>query len=397
MKGLTSSMIESPNCRNWKNRHADPGDCTGLYIHVPFCRSLCAYCDFYSERLEQPARACSYLDALEKEIQGIPSHVQPGTVFIGGGTPTALDAPSLRRLLAMVKDRCAGSVTEWSCEANPGTLTAHKIELLKRAGVNRISLGVQTFDAQQLALLGRAHSAQAARDAVRLLRRAGFDNLSLDLMYGIPGESLDLLSRDVDELLALQPDHVSAYALTLEEGTPLERDVERGRWTMPEDELCAEQYARVCQRLQEAGFEHYEISNFALPGRECRHNLLYWGPGEFYGCGPAAHSHIDGERWGNVEDTAEYCRRLQHGLSPKASSERLPPEARARESLIMGLRRIRGFSLAEIIRAAGCALPALEEDVRQLIAEGRLIEEEGRLRLPRSDLFVSDDLFRRLV
>ncbi len=389
-------MKTSLSCRKLTNRRAHPAGDAGFYIHIPFCRSFCSYCDFYSERLDQPDVVHAFLDALEQEIRGLPERFQPGTVFMGGGTPTALDEPSLRRVLGMVQDR-RSRVTEWTCEANPGTLTPGTIERLKRSGVNRVSLGVQTFDERQLALLGRAHSAQAAREAVQLLRRAGYDNVSLDLMYGIPGESLATLLRDVDELLKLQPDHISAYALSLEEGTPLARDMERGAWEMPEDELCAEQYECVCRRLKAAGYEHYEISNFALPGRTCRHNLLYWGPGEYYGCGPAAHSHIDGERWGNVADVGEYSRRMRAGRSPRASSERLPPEARARELLIMGLRRIRGIRMADIIAAAGCEVPALAEDVRQLMAEGRLVADEDRIRVPESDLFVSDDLFRRLV
>ncbi len=378
----------------------EPGDgeYSGFYVHVPFCRSFCSYCDFYSELVADNRNLSGrYLDALDMEISGLPDDFRPCTAYIGGGTPTALDENSLHRLLMLISGWYLADLSEWTCEANPGTLTDGKIRILRESGVNRVSLGVQTFDERQLELLGRTHTAKAVQDTVVRLRDAGFENLSLDLMYGIPGETISMLERDIEELLMLLPEHISAYALSVEQDTPLEKDVDRGLLTMPEDDLCAEQYDMVCRLLKAAGYRHYEISNFSLPGKECRHNLLYWGTGNYYGCGPAAHSHINGERRGNVTDTQIYSRRLSEGLSPCDSRERLPPEARARELLIMGLRRLSGVYPAQIMALTGCDDATLQEDLAQLINEGRLMESGGRLWIPEEDLYIGDDLFRRLV
>lgn len=378
----------------------EPGDgeYSGLYVHVPFCRSFCSYCDFYSELVAGSRNLIGrYLDALEMEISGLPDDFRPGTAYLGGGTPTALDENSLQKLLMAISRRYLADLSEWTCEANPGTLTDEKISVLRGSGVNRVSLGVQTFDERQLELLGRTHTAKAVRDTVVHLRDAGVENLSLDLMYGLPGETMHTLERDIEELLMLQPEHISAYALSVEQNTPIEEDVDRGLLTMPDDDLCAGQYEMVCRLLKAAGYRHYEISNFALPGRECRHNLLYWGSGNYYGCGPAAHSHINGERWGNVTDIHVYSQRLSGALSPCGFRERLAPEARARELLIMGLRRLNGVYPDRIMDLTGCDTATLRDDLAQLISEGRLMESGGRLWIPEEYLYISDDLFRRLV
>ncbi|HOW97161.1 MAG TPA: radical SAM family heme chaperone HemW [Kiritimatiellia bacterium] len=265
----------------------------GLYIHVPFCARKCAYCDFYSVPLNAAA-AEEYLRALDRECGGLPDGFAPETVFIGGGTPTVLPPAELARLLDLLARRVnLGRVTEWTCEANPVTLDAEKIRILRGAGVNRVSLGVQSFDDGVLKFLGRLHTAREAVEAFRLLRAEGFDNIGLDLMCAVPGGAIE---RDLERALALGPEHLSVYGLTFEDGTPLARRRDAGEVAELDEDEQLRQFRVVRETLKGAGFHHYEISNYARPGRECRHNLLYWGPGEYLGLGPAAHSHWGGQR-----------------------------------------------------------------------------------------------------
>lgn len=375
----------------------------GLYIHTPFCARKCAYCDFYSLPLAGVPNlgktVVRFFQALEKELAALPPDFAPDTIYIGGGTPTALDAAQLGELLALVQRRvrCA-AVCEWTVEANPGTLDAKKVDALRRAGVNRISLGVQSLDDEALHGIGRIHSAAEAHAGFELLRAAGFDNVSVDLMYALPGETTAQVLADVRGLLAWRPEHISTYALAIEPDTPLARQQARGLVAEVPDEEQAEQYHAIRRELLAAGFEHYEISNFARPGRACRHNLNYWRGGDYYACGPAAHAHSAGRRSSNVEDLEEYCRRLEQGATPQDFSETLPPEAKARETLIIWLRLLDGVDLAAFRQQTGfdaLALggPALE----QLVAQGLLVVADGRLRLTEQALFISNRIFAELV
>ena len=382
----------------------------GLYLHIPFCVRKCVYCDFYSiptgqgpisARLAEAERydATRFLNALDRELQALPEGFRPDTVVLGGGTPTELPERDLARLFDLVRSRVdLGAAAEWTCESNPGTLTAGKAQILRAAGVNRVSLGVQSFDPRALEFLGRIHSADEAEEGFRLLRAAGFDNINLDLIYGIPGQPPETVAADLDRLAALGPEHAACYCLIFEDGTPLADLRRRGFVKEVDDDTELAQYQLVRDRLTDAGYRHYEISNFARPGRECRHNLLYWGDGEYLGCGPSAHSHWQGERSGNVRDLAAWCARLERGESPRAFAERLEPEAKARETLIMALRRVQGLDLADFhartgFRARDLSGPALE----WLHDEGLLEEVDGRLRLTERGLFLSDGVFAELV
>jgi len=377
----------------------------GLYIHVPFCVRKCAYCDFYSLPLAgtpAPAAAAQvtrYLDALERELQGLPAEFAPDTVYVGGGTPTVLPAPALTRLLALVRARFRlPANAEWSCEANPGTVTEEKAARLRAGGVNRVSLGVQTLDDNQLARLGRVHTARQAAESCAVLRAAGFDNLGVDLMYGLPGAPRAALERDLTELTAWRPAHVSAYALSFEPGTPLAARQARGEVAAVPDAEQAAQYRLVRRRLAAAGFEQYEISNFARPGRACRHNLNYWAGGDYAGCGPAAHAHRQGRRSANVSDLREYCARLEAGRSPQVFTERLAPEAKARETLVLNLRRTAGVAADEFRRQTGFDVSALGgAALARALDLGLLAWQGRRLRLTARGLFVSDALFADLV
>lgn len=352
----------------------------GLYIHIPFCVRKCDYCAFYSEVSKDWKTQDVFFQSLEKELNSLPPDVEPETVFIGGGTPTA---PSFQCLETFFPICGKFSPAEFSVEVNPGTVDAKKLELFKRNGVNRLSIGVQSFDFQCVETLGRIHSAEDAEAAFRLARAAGFENISIDLMFGIPGQTMGMLDADLNRALALGPEHISIYNLMFEEGTPLaERDPPR-----LDDELEREMYDRIRARLKAAGFEHYEISNFAKPGFECRHNLLYWTGGEYIGCGPAAHSHWKGTRWANVADLDDYC-----ANGPRREfEETLDPEAKERETVVMGLRLIKGVGVSSNLwKRRGEVFLALEKD-------GLLVIDGRHVRLSDEALFVSDSVFSELI
>ncbi|MFH0909426.1 MAG: radical SAM family heme chaperone HemW [bacterium] len=383
---------------------------SGLYVHVPFCVRKCLYCDFYSlptgkgalpGRLAQPDAhdASLFLDALARELGQLPDSFVPDTIFIGGGTPTELSDRDLLRLLEIVASAVdLQRIAEWSCESNPGTLTVAKARMMRDAGVNRVSLGVQSFDPQALEFLGRIHSAGEAEAGYHLLRNQGFDNVNIDLLYGVPGVTIESVDRDVRKLIALSPDHAACYCLIFEDGTPLTELRNKGLVKEVDDDHELEQYTRIRHLLGEAGYRHYEISNFAKPGRECRHNLLYWGSGEYIGCGPAAHSHWQGKRYGNVRNLDLYCERMLHGESTRAFEEQLDPAARAREALVMGLRRLDGVSSDRFLAETTFDYRELCGDALSwLCREGLLEEKENQLRLTEHGLFVSDSVFAELV
>lgn len=382
----------------------------GLYVHVPFCVRKCLYCDFYSlptasgtiarrvtadDQPDQPG----FLDALARELAALPDDFKPDTVFLGGGTPTELSERDLSRLLNLLRERVdLSDVSEWTCESNPGTLTGSKVERLLEAGVNRFSLGVQSFDPPTLEFLGRIHSADEAREGFRLLRGLGVTNINLDLIYGVPSASIEVVRRDLDALLDLAPDHAACYCLIFEDGTPLAELRSKGFVKEVDDDTELEQYNLVRATLAAAGYRQYEISNFAKPGFECRHNLLYWGGGEYIGVGPSAHSHWRGERFGNIRDLDAYVKRMQEGRDIRAFCEKLDPEAKARETLVMALRRIEGIGAEEFRTATGFDYRALCADALPWLEREGLVEiRENRLRLTERGLFVSDAIFAELV
>lgn len=360
----------------------------GLYVHVPFCGHKCPYCAFYSRRAE-PALVAAWEKGVGRELTRLPDGFAPESLFLGGGTPTALEEPRLARFLELICSRVdLTRLREWTCEVNPGTLTPAKAACLRHAGVNRLSIGAQSFDDSTLKRLGRIHTAEETRACIALARQTGFEHIGLDLIYGVPGVSTESVQRDVEEILALNPEHVSSYCLEIEEGTPFARQAEAGTLTVSEA-VQREQFDGVRKRLTAAGWRQYELSNFARPGRECRQNLLYWNGGDYIGIGPAAHSHWEGLRWGHTASLPEWTR---------AFEERLDPEAKARETLVMGLRRLAGWGRDEFHAATGFDYDELRgTEIRRLAAEGRIELEADRIRLAEASLFVSDAVFAELV
>ncbi|MDW8269917.1 MAG: radical SAM family heme chaperone HemW, partial [Anaerolineae bacterium] len=320
-----------------------------LYLHIPFCRRKCPYCDFntYAGR---EGRYAAYAQALATDLtrEGLAQGRPPvRSVFVGGGTPTVL-APDhletiwagLRRGFHLLPD------AEITVEANPGTVDRSRFETLRRLGVNRLSLGVQSFAADELRFLGRIHSAEDTIAAVALARRVGFTNINLDLIFGLPGQRPSSWAQTLERALDLAPEHLSLYSLTVEEGTPLATWVAQGRVAPPDPDLAADLYELACERLEAAGYHHYEISNWAqgpleadgLPRYASRHNLVYWRNEPYLGFGPGAHSHQNGRRWAIIRSPDAYIRHVAEGPAPREFEETLSPALMMGETMMLGLR-----------------------------------------------------------
>lgn len=382
----------------------------GIYVHVPFCIRKCAYCDFYSVPAGREAMA-DFRDLLVREIdlfrteQPAEAEAPADTVYFGGGTPTALGSDSLVKLLAAIRDRFrVADDAETTTEANPGAVSAADFAALRAGGFNRVSIGVQSFDPASLATLGRIHGASEIRAAWRDGRAAGIPSLGIDLIFGIPGQTRASFAADLERTAALLPSHVSAYALAPEPGTPLHAAVERGELRMPPDDAVAEMYEDARRILSAAGLRRYEISNFARPGAECRHNLKYWRRDGYRGFGPSAHGLLFpgaraplGLRTANPPSLAEYGRRIRQGRLPWTEVRACDRGDAWRESLIFGLRETGGVDAARVEKEIGAPPPELRAAVEDLVATGRLLRDGSRLRLPESLLFVSNEVLQRLA
>jgi oxygen-independent coproporphyrinogen-3 oxidase len=364
-----------------------------LYIHIPFCRSKCFYCSFDSwaerDRLIDP-----YIASLSREAasyQGIPFE----TVYIGGGTPTHLLVEQLERLFeALYSSAVIVRGAEVTVEVNPASCDAAKAAFLKRRGVNRVSLGVESLNDDNLLWLGRPHSAEDARASFVILRDAGFENINVDLIYGLPAQKKNEALRDVDELLRLGSEHVSLYTLSVESGS-IFYDQEIA--LMPSEEQ-AEIYEAVADALVAKGMVHYEVSNFAKPGFECRHNMNYWRGHSYVGLGAAAHSHQDGVRSRNVSEIERYISMMDATGSARISEEKLGTSERAMETLLIGLRMTEGVDLSELEGWLRWSLPEEKKVlIRELVSSGFLEQKGPRLKATRKGLLVLDEISARLI
>jgi oxygen-independent coproporphyrinogen-3 oxidase len=356
----------------------------GVYVHIPFCASRCDYCDF-ATWTDRDHLIDAYVDACVADISGRRNAGLPAatSVFFGGGTPSLLPGEQLARILDAIERTDGAEVT---VECNPDSVDAAKFAAYRRAGVDRLSFGVQSMVPHVLASLGRTHDPANVQRAVELARAAGFERVSVDLIYGTPGESPDDWQRSLDGALALGVDHVSAYALTVEPATALGRQVAAGA-PAPDDDLQADAYARADDVLTAAGFEWYEVSNWARPGEACRHNELYWSEGEYAGIGCAAHGHTDGSRWWNVRTPERYIAAIEGGTSAVAGSETLDAAARAEEAFALALRMRTGARVDD--RAAAVASD---------LAEQGLLEQSGNLVvLTRRGRLLASDVTARLL
>jgi len=365
----------------------------GVYVHVPFCAARCDYCDF-ATWTDRSHLVGEYVDACVRDVDR--RELPPATsVFFGGGTPSLLDAAQLARILSAIT-RAAGA--EVTVECNPDSVDRALLEAYAAAGVNRLSFGVQSMRPHVLSALGRTHDPGAVTRAAEWARAAGFTRVNLDLIYGGDGESLADWDDTLDAALALEPTHVSAYALTVEPGTPLGRAVADGRRAAPDDDLQAAKYERADERLGAAGLRWYEISNWARPGDECRHNLLYWAQGEYAGIGCAAHGHTVGSagtarRWWNVRTPERYIAAVAAGEDPVAGEETLLPAERTAELLGLALRTRDGIKL----RRLGADLLGVDQCLDELTAAGLVVRRGDAASLTRRGRLLASEVSARLL
>ncbi len=377
----------------------------GLYVHVPFCAAICRYCNFNRGLFDRDLKD-RYLAAVEAEIRsdrlsGLarPSGVAADTVYFGGGTPSLLRPAEIARILAACRGRFdLAPGAEVTLEANPESLDQASLDGYRRAGVTRLSIGVQSFRDDELTRLGRLHDRARAVEALAAARRAGFDNVSLDLMMWLPGQSLADWDASIDGLLACAPEHASLYILELYPGAPLREDMARQRWSQAPDDDAAEMYERGLARLEAAGLRQYEISNVARPGRESRHNLKYWTDGEWRGFGPGAHSTVGGVRWKNVPGAEDYAARAIAGAPVGVEHRVLTPEERRQEAIITGLRLRAGIDTAAFARRYGLDLwGRYGDDLEPCIEAGLLERDRATLRLSRRGLLLANEVMRVFI
>ncbi|WP_182376989.1 radical SAM family heme chaperone HemW [Nocardioides sp. WS12] len=374
----------------------------GVYVHVPFCRVRCGYCDFNTytaEELGGGVSRSSYADQAVAEIRLArtvlgQTDAPVETVFLGGGTPTLLAPEDLGRMLAAIDDEFGlAPGAEVTTEANPDSVDADSLARLRDAGFTRISFGMQSAVPHVLAVLDRTHDPERVPVVFEAARAAGFDQISLDLIYGTPGESAADWSTTLDAALACAPDHVSAYSLIVEDGTALARRVRRGELPMPDDDDLADKYVQADERLSAAGLGWYEVSNWARDdAARCRHNLAYWRGTDWWGIGPGAHSHVGGVRWWNVKHPTAYAARLADGLSPAHAREVLDEETRAVERVLLEVRLREGLSLDVLGTRTGT-----ETVLHELVTDGLVEDRSDRVVLTRRGRLLADGVVRRLL
>ena len=372
----------------------------GLYIHIPFCASRCIYCNFYSTtslKLRQ-----RYVDAVCREMSLLPAPSKErgsiDTIYLGGGTPSQLTPDQLRRLVLYINKVYENQAVEVTIEMNPDDVTSAWADVLPRLGVNRVSMGAQTFNDERLRFLHRRHTARQVPEAVKILRNAGIRNISIDLMYGFPGETLDDWQRDIDSALALNVEHISAYCLMIEEGTPLWRlKMKDEKLKMPDEELERLMYEVLIDKLTAAGYEHYEISNFAKPGYRSRHNSSYWNDTPYIGLGAAAHSYDLKTRSWNTADLRSYVEAINLGQRPYESEE-IDEVTHYNDIITTSLRTRKGLYFSAVPeRFRGYLLNSAQRSIQSGLLEKNTFADDTVLCLTRDGLFVSDDVMSDLI
>jgi len=373
-------------------------DAVGLYLHIPFCERRCRFCAFFT-RGHRDDRVTTFVADVVAEIWcGARSDLLCGreveTVYFGGGTPTTLSAEQLFTIVEAYRQSFAVAPTvEITVEANPAGMEEEDLRALCAGGINRISFGAQSFDEADLERAGTPHRVADIARAVGGARQAGFSNLNLDLMYGFPDHSLDRWLATLNAAIALEPDHLSFYGLTLEEGTSFYREAQQSRLTVPGEDRMADLYRVGRERLTAAGYLQYEVSNFARPGHACRHNLGYWTDREWLGLGPSAHSYLNGDRFSHVASLDEYHRLVTSGLAPVAERETGTPDLRLREAIAFGLRTVEGVRVSPLEhRYRLDPIERFHRAIEKLTREGWLVWEGGRLRPSPAGMMMADEL-----
>lgn len=389
---------------------------SGVYLHIPFCKSRCSYCDFATDVYRNSDAVERYVKALCRELSGPPGlaggqfdgsgssernwpaayAAGSDTIYFGGGTPSLLLPNQVEQIIDTVRGKFSvARDAEITMEMNPATVTAETLAAYRELGVNRASFGVQTFNDRDLRLLARGHDSNDARRTFRLLREAGFDNISFDLIAGLPGQTLDDWERNLDEALAMQPEHLSLYLLEVHESTPLAEQLRSGRRPMPDEDVAAEMYEVLLDRTAVAGMPQYEISNFAKSGFESRHNTKYWRLDPVYGFGVSAHSFDGSQRYSNERDTAKYVQNVENELSAEVYREKIDAVG---EFIFLGLRLNQGISKNEMRERFGLGI---EEryglDLEDLMDKGLIESDDETIRLTRKGMLFSNEVFQAFV
>lgn len=386
----------------------------GIYIHIPFCVKKCPYCDFTSFTPETLPED-DYIKALKREMDvrrkaDVEEEVKVETVYLGGGTPSLLSPNSVKNLLIAISKEFTLKEPEITIEVNPGTVDLDKLKGFRDAGVNRLSLGIQSLNDRLLSVLGRIHNRKEALNAYESARKAGFDNIGIDLIYSVPGESLPEWEGDLREAISLRPEHISAYNLTIEEETHFFHQQEKGILALPKEEEQVAMFLETERILEGAGYEHYEVSNYALPGFRSRHNQIYWKGGEYIGLGVSAHSYISG-RWSvvsgqancgrraaNTSNLAEYFRLIGEKGNAVVEEEVLTKEKAMGETVFLGLRMMEGIDLSYFKDRFGIGIEeAYPKAIKELAGEGFLKSEEGHLRLTKKGVLFLNEVSLRFV
>ncbi|HEL0568810.1 TPA: radical SAM family heme chaperone HemW [Streptococcus equi subsp. zooepidemicus] len=369
---------------------------TSAYVHIPFCTQICYYCDFSKVFIKnQPVDA--YLEALIKEFESYQISSLK-TLYIGGGTPTAITAKQLDYLLSHLQQHLQlDQLEEFTIEANPGDLTEDKIAVLRQSAVNRISLGVQTFNDKQLKQIGRSHTEAQIYTTIASLKEAGFQNMSIDLIYALPGQTIQQVKENVAKALALDIPHLSLYSLILEHHTVFMNKMRRGKLHLPTEDLEAEMFEYIISEMEASGFEHYEISNFTKPGFESRHNLMYWNNDEYFGCGAGASGYLNGIRYRNRVPIQHYLKAVADG-NARLSEEVLTKEEMMEEELFLGLRKKSGVSVSRFQEKFGLSFESRYGPVvRELQAQGLLVKDKDFVRMTKKGLFLGDSVAEKFI
>lgn len=369
---------------------------TSAYVHIPFCTQICYYCDFSKVFIKnQPVDA--YLQALIREFRSY-DITELRTLYIGGGTPTSISAMQLDYLLTeLSRDLNLNTLEEFTIEANPGDLTVDKIEVLQKSAVNRVSLGVQTFNDKHLKRIGRSHNEAQIYSTIDALKTAGFQNISIDLIYALPGQTMDDVRSNVAKALSLNIPHLSLYSLILEHHTVFMNKMRRGKLHLPTEDLEAEMFEYIISEMERNGFEHYEISNFTKPGFESRHNLMYWDNVEYYGVGAGASGYLDGIRYRNRGPIQHYLKGGSEG-NARLSEEVLSKNEMMEEELFLGLRKKEGVSIGKFEQKFGTSFEKrYGQIVQELQSDGLLKENNGFIQMTKKGLFLGDTVAEKFI
>ncbi|HGI3120933.1 TPA: radical SAM family heme chaperone HemW [Streptococcus agalactiae] len=369
---------------------------TSAYVHIPFCTQICYYCDFSKVFIKnQPVDA--YLQALIREFRSY-DITELRTLYIGGGTPTSISAVQLDYLLTeLSRDLNLNTLEEFTIEANPGDLTVDKIEVLQKSAVNRVSLGVQTFNDKHLKRIGRSHNEAQIYSTIDALKTAGFQNISIDLIYALPGQTMDDVRSNVAKALSLNIPHLSLYSLILEHHTVFMNKMRRGKLHLPTEDLEAEMFEYIISEMERNGFEHYEISNFTKPGFESRHNLMYWDNVEYYGVGAGASGYLDGIRYRNRGLIQHYLKGVSEG-NARLSEEVLSKNEMMEEELFLGLRKKEGVSIGKFEQKFGTSFEKrYGQIVQELQSDGLLKENNGFIQMTKKGLFLGDTVAEKFI